>query len=778
MPSRKFTHGVCGVPRWDGSAVRTHTESSGGRDEVDVFVRAADREYGVANNRNGPLGARTRIPGGRTLRTQTAVHSMPSAATEGESRTVMTAWTGIAASVVAITLILVGPGHWPALAGALLLVCVPVGAAVMCWVDCGDGFAQAGLILVLSLAVTAIASALMIWLATWHPSALLAVFPAVSIVSCAVRLYVRRGSRNLAWRTPVMNRDLLLQLTLLFVGLGAWAYGISQVRRQAIGFFGLLASANVWFFLGLAALLAGGLFELRRSVPRIWLLTTYLAALIVAIYATVPILYGIPEYAWVYKHIGIAQALGHYGRVTDPSNIYQQWSALFAAVASVSGLARIGPLSYAAWGPLTFELADALLLLGVFRLLGANRRVTFLALFLYEGLIAWVGQDYLSPQAFGYLLFLGIVTILVRWLLAAPAVHARRGVLARARAPFTVQLPVSHGSTRAQQTIAATLIAIIYFAIVAAHQLTPYMAIAGVGALVLLGLVRRGWLLLLIMATIAGGYLALHYSLIAQQFGGLFSGGNLFENASGVNVFHHGAEAITGDIVRTLAGCMWLLALVAIIHWRRTLGRVSAIAALAFSPFALLFMQAYGGEAIYRVFLFSAPWCALLIADLLVELRATLWQRLAVASTCFVALAAGLQGLYGPVAVYSFTKAELAASLWLYDHAAPGSMLVLADDNFPRLETANYNSYTLRIMPTGPQLTEISLDEVNRVEAWIDSFRNRSVYAVFSSSMAADATYFNSPRDYAQMATAVQSTPGWSVVYRDADTTIYRVHVQ
>ena len=761
--------------------MRTHTESSGGRDEVSVFVRVADREYGVANDSNGLPGARTRLLSERALRTQTAVHLMPSAATVGESRTVMTAWAGIAASVVAVTLILVGPGHWPALAGALILACVPVGAAVMCWVDCGDGFAQAGLTLVLSLAVTAIASALMIWLATWHPSGLLAAFPAVSIVSCGVRLHVRRGTWNVAWRKPVMNRDLLPQLTLLFVGLGAWAYGVSQVRRQAIGFFGLLASANVWFYLGLAALLAGGLFELSRSVPRIWLLTTYLAALIVAIYATVPILYGIPEYAWVYKHIGIAQALGHYGRVTDPSNIYQQWPALFAAVASVSGLARIGPLSYAAWGPLTFELADALLLLGVFRLLGANRRVTFLALFLYEGLIAWVGQDYLSPQAFGYLLWLGIVTILVRWLLAPPAVHAvhaRRGVLARARALFLVQLPVSHGSTRARQALAATLIAIIYFAIVAAHQLTPYVAIAGVGALVLLGVVRRGWLLLLMLAMIAGGYLALHYSLIAQQFGGLFSGADVFENASGVSVYHYGAEAITADIVRTLAGCMWLLALVAVVHWRRALGRVSTIAALAFSPFAILFMQAYGGEAIYRVFLFSAPWCALLIAGLLVELRATLWQRLAVVSTCFVALAAGLQGLYGPVAVDTFTRAELAASLWLYGHAAPGSMFVLADDNFPRLETANYNSYVLRIMPAGPQLPETSLDDVNRVEAWIESFGNRSVYVVFSSSMAADATYFNSPRDYAPLASAVQSTPGWSIVYRNVDTTIYRVYLQ
>ena len=175
-------------------------------------------------------------------------------------------------------------------------------------------------------------------------------------------------------RSPVRRGLLARRSKLLLAGLGAWAYGVSQIRRQAIGSFGLLASANVWFFLGLAVLLAGGLLELSRPEPRTWLLGTYLAALIVAIHATVPILYGAPEYAWVYKHIGIAQALGRYGRVTDPSNIYQQWPALFAAVASVSGLARVGPLSFAAWGPLAFELADALLLFGIFRLLGGPPR--------------------------------------------------------------------------------------------------------------------------------------------------------------------------------------------------------------------------------------------------------------------------------------------------------------------------------------------------------------------------------------------------------------------
>ena len=710
-----------------------------------------------------------------------SVGGTPVLASASGARTALTAWAGITASVVAVPLVLAVPGHWPALMGALLLACGPAGAAVMCWLDSGGGFTQAGLTLVLSLAVTAITSAVMIWLAAWHPGALLAL-AAVSVPSCLVRL--RRGAGTGIGAgagvcgAPAIRRGLWLQLALLLLGLGGWAYGVSQVRLQAIGPSGLLASAGIWFFLGLTVLLAGGLLELARPQPRAWLLGTYLVGLIVAIHATAPILYGVPEYAWVYKHIGIVQALGRYGHVTDPSNIYQQWPALFTAVAAVSGLSRVGPLSFAAWGPLAFELADALLLVGIFRMLVADRRVAYLALFLYEGLVAWVGQDYLSPQAFGYLLWLGIVAIIVRWLLVTAPAHQGRGLLARVRAPFRAGQPKPHESTPAQRVLAGTLLTVIYFAIVAAHQLTPYLALAGVGALVLLGMARRGWLLLLVLAVVAGGYLAPHYGLISHQFGGMFSGGNVLENASGVKgIPHRHAEAMTGEIVRGLAICMWLLTLAAIArHWR-ALGGVAVTAALAFSPFVIVLVQSYGGEAIYRVYLFSAPWCALLIAVSLMQLPAAPWRRLAKACVCLLALAAGLQGLYGPIAVDSFTPAELAASLWLYGHAPPGSLLVIAADNFPALETADYNSYDLRVIPSDPQFGESWLDEgnVNDVTAWIDSLGHATAYVVFSRSMAAYAAFFGAPQGYPQLAGGVRSRPGWSVVYRNADTTIYRV---
>ena len=710
------------------------------------------------------------------IRIKPSVSQPPAVTATAWTRTELTALAGISISIAALVLVLLVPRPGSALAGALLMACVPAGAAVMCWVDSGDGVVQAGLTLVLSLAVTGITGTAMIWLKAWHPYVLLA-FPSACISSGVVRL--RNVSWKVRWGRPTMGRGLWLQLALLCLGIASWAYGVGHVQRQTIGSYGLLASANVWFLLGFAALLAGGLLEMGRPEPRTWLLGVYLASMIVAIYATVPILYGVPEYAWVYKHIGIAQALGKYGLATDPLNIYEQWPVLFAAVASVSGVSHVSSISFAAWAPLAFELADALLLLGIFRLLGADRRVAWLALFMYEGLIGWVGQDYLSPQAFGYLLWLGIVAILIRWMLAMAPTHIKQGWIARARARFVTGLPRPRASSSAQRTMAMMLVSVIYFAIVAAHQLTPFFVLAGVGALVVLGLLRRGWLILLIMIAITGAYLASRYSLIVQQYGGLFSGSSVLQNAGGIKgIFHD--RATTVEIIRAytaISYSIWPVALAAIALQWRTLGRVAIPALLAFSPFMIILAQDYGGEAIYRVFLFSAPWCVLLIAGMLVRLRSALWGLVATC-VCIVTLAVGLQGSYDQVSIDAFTPSELTASLWLYNHAPPGSLFVLPVDDFPDLETANFNDYNLKVIPTKPNsLPDINEANIGEVQEWIASQGYHTAYVVFSHSMAEYASFTGLPYGYAQMANVVRSRQGWSVIYHSPDVTIYLVRL-
>lgn len=574
------------------------------------------------------------------------------------------------------------------------------------------------------------------------------------------------------------GRTIPILLTLL--GVASWITGVSLLLSSSLGIWGLLASANAWFLLAFPALVLGFLLELRRRAPRGWLLGLNLVALIVAIHGSVPVIFGAPEYAWVYKHLGIISAFATYGHVTDPTNIYQQWPALFAAVAAISSLAHVPALSFAAWAPLAFELAETLLLLAIFRLVTGERRIAWLAILLYVGLVSWVGQDYLSPQAFSYLLWLAMVLIVLRWLRRTPTVSGGR--LARLRAPLMAGLPAPPQTTKAMRALALVLLVAIYFAIVAAHQLTPYMALAGVGALTVLDLVRPRWLLAL-LAVIALAYLAPHYDLISQSFGGLFSGGSPIANASGARgTYHAGAEATTAQIVRALAAAMWLAALVSVVIRRKALGRVIIPAALAFSPFLVLFAQSYGGEAIYRVFLFSAPWCALLIARTLLEMRFPRRFQLrwpVTACVCLAVLFAGLQGLYGPARVDAFTPSEVAASQWLYSHLPRGSLILLPVDNFPALEAPDYNDYDLQVMPSDPQLGPDAswLDEANlpQVENWVTSLGHRTAYIVVSRSMAASAAYYGAPQGYEQLVAMIPNVLGASVVYHDADTTVYRL---
>jgi hypothetical protein len=596
----------------------------------------------------------------------------------------------------------------------------------------------------------------------------------VSAVNHAPRVAARARVGSLTGRIQP-------QLVLPLIGLAAWIYGVTLLRPSAIGDYGLLANANLFFVLGLAALMAGFVLELARSSPRRWLLTLNLIGLIVAIHATIPIIYGgAPEYAWVYKHLGIISSFTHYGRITDPSNIYDQWPALFAAVAAISSLAHVNALSFAGWAPLAFELADALLLFAIFRQLVADRRVAYLAVGLYEGLIAWVGQDYLSPQAFGFLLWLAMAYVILRWLRGPTPEPGTSGRFARLRTRLVAGATSAPATTRRQRLVALVLVAAIYFVIVAAHQLTPYVILAGVGALTLLDLLRPRWLVLL-LGVIAGAYLAPRYGLISSNFGGLFSGGSPLQNASGSRgTYNAGGEALTAQIVHVLAAAMWLLALGAVAARRKTAGRVLIPALLAFSPFLILGAQSYGGEAIYRVYLFSAPWCALLIAGLLLELRVP--RRLPIrwpltAVVCLAALFAGLQGLYGPVSVNAFTPSELRASQWLYAHAPQGSLLVLPDDNFPTLQAADYNSYDLQVMPSDPQLGQAWLDEGNLadVKAWIAGLGHHTAYVVVSRSMRADAQYFGAPRGYEKLVSEMPSALHGEAVYHDADTTIYRL---
>ncbi len=104
------------------------------------------------------------------------------------ARTRPTAIIGVGSAALSEALVAAAPQHWLKLLGVLLFACTSCGAAVMCWLDAGEPAAQAGLVLVISLAVFALAGAIMIWIPSWHPRAALGVLALASVISCTARL--------------------------------------------------------------------------------------------------------------------------------------------------------------------------------------------------------------------------------------------------------------------------------------------------------------------------------------------------------------------------------------------------------------------------------------------------------------------------------------------------------------------------------------------------------------------------------------------------------------
>ncbi len=567
-----------------------------------------------------------------------------------------------------------------------------------------------------------------------------------------------------------------LRLLVLPAGIGAWAYGVSTVRLSTVGQYGLLAAVSPWFFVGVALVLAGFVIEIAAYSPRTWVLAAHLIAFVVVLHGTVPLLTAVPEYGWVYKHVGVIQTFLAFGRVVNPNDIYQAWPGMFAGAAGLSSVSGVSALQFATWAPLFFDLLDCLLLLAIFRVLTRSTRISFLAVAIFQGAVAWVAQDYLSPQAFAYALWLGFVLILVRWLLVVPAVAVPprdAGPIRRLRAYLLRDASFPSAPSPAVRRACALAGLALYAVIVFSHQLTPYVGLAALAVLGVLDVVRPRWVILA-AAALTLLYLIPNYDIVKQY--GLFSGFNVVQNASGPV---HGAaspgQAFTGNVDRVLYLGIALAAVAAVLRAWRAPGRVVLPAVLAFTPVFVLAGQAYGGEGVIRVFLFGAPWFALLITREIARFARRVTRNVTALLTLAAVTLLGMQGLFGPISYLIFSPAELRASEWLYTKLPRGSLVITPSPNFPLLETANRRHIATVQIPDDSQAPPVFVDsrKLASVDRWVAPRARAHTYLVLSPSLFAYSRFFNSPL-LGALAAALPHSSSWRRVYLKDRVVVYR----
>jgi len=551
--------------------------------------------------------------------------------------------------------------------------------------------------------------------------------------------------------------------------LALWIAALPRILLAAMTDLGLITVLPGLYWAALAVLLTGFIATLARGVhriPRGWPLA-HVLALIAMIHATPAIVYPTLRYAWAWKSVAITDLLtGSSGtpHVTGAMEAYSGWPGFFtynALFLRLSGLHS--SLSYAAWGPPVFNALMIAPLVLLLRTALKNRRTLWAAVWLFYS-TSWIGQDYFSPQAYALVLYLVVLGVVIRAAITAD-------------------------DSRASRVTDLAVVAVLTAAIAGSHQLTPMMLIT---ALLLLSLPRR-------LRRVALPALAITVFLVAAWD---FTAGRVFVMAnlgSVINAFGsldgNAAAGLVGlgaaspgqvfvsYVDRAFTAAVLLLALTSVLLHRRL--RRTPLLLLGISPLPWLVATNYGGEIIFRVFMFTLPATACALAVLVCEKpdrlrRAASWSAGTVGRALLlpVLLAGFVISYYGKEQEFYFPRGEVTAVEHLDAIAPPGSTFVVINDNYPDAYT-NYPRYTLvEFGDDTPALAKQMLaDPIGRL-----------------STIAADApgpTYLVITRGQLQSAAATGALPAgaitalqrelardpahFTVVYQSPDAVITRV---
>jgi hypothetical protein len=249
-------------------------------------------------------------------------------------------------------------------------------------------------------------------------------------------------------------------------------------------------------------------------------------------------------------------------------------------------------------------------------------------------------------------------------------------------------------------------------------------------------------------------------------------------------------------VVMSLALTVWGSVGVILLAARRRLGPLAVPGVLAFAPMAILVGQNYGGEAAYRVFLFSSPWCAYLIANAVLGFRLPErvrqvrlpWRsvRVAVATPVLVAsVLAAMQGEHGQLMFEQLTSDEVNGSLYLYNHVEAGSWVIEALGNSSDRLTAKYAEINIgadaSLLPSldgGPVTVSAAMDakDVDAINGYFQDHAQRPEYLVVTSSMAHYADYFGylPPGTLDRLNTALTASPRWTVWWASPHMRVYK----
>jgi glycosyltransferase involved in cell wall biosynthesis len=579
-------------------------------------------------------------------------------------------------------------------------------------------------------------------------------------------------------------------LLALPAALALWLAALPRIHLDRMGDLGLVPLLPPIFWLALALLLVGYCANLVRSNTPTPVLVGHLLALIAILHATPSLLYGTLRYSWAWKHVGVVDFFMRHAGVDhsiSELSAYQYWPGFFtlnAMLTKASGLAT--PLGYAVWGPPFFNALTIGPLFLIFRTFTADRRLIWSATGIYF-LGSWVGQDYFSPQACAYFLYLSIIALCLRYLkakrrpAACAAAPSRTDAATQLSAVTSGQLDGPELSARDRRLLIGVAVVPMMAAIVPTHQLTPLMLVSALVVLTVFCRQRVATLAMLMIGFTLGWDLLLAGPWIAQNLSGIGASlGTLGANANSGFINLAGAskgQVVVAQVDRMHSAAIWTLAILGFARrFRRR--RELALPLLAVAPMPMILANDYGGEMIFRLYLFGLPFAAFYAAACFFPRETagrSWWARLALPAVVLLLVPGFIFSYYGKEEDNHFSPAEVQAARFVYGVAPRGSLIVGATSDFPWGFT-NYEFYDYeRFALEDPHYRRAVL--ANPIGTFTDMMalqQHHHAYLLLTRSQSFDVemTGIMPPGSLTRIEQTLTHSPGFTVIYRNADAVV------
>ncbi|MFI1397321.1 hypothetical protein [Streptomyces sp. NPDC020681] len=502
--------------------------------------------------------------------------------------------------------------------------------------------------------------------------------------------------------SELLPPDLVFSWLPLLLGIGLWLYALPRIGFRSMGDYGLLDRLPAAFYLSLLVLTCGFLFSLRRAGTAPWWPAAYCVALLFALKAAPAVLYDSVRYPWASKHDAVINQLLINGELRPNAALsgnmsaYDQWPGFFSLNAAlVRAFGVDGATAYLNWAPIVFGLLLMPVLILIYRTFTEDWRLVWTAVWIFQA-ANWVGQDYLAPQGFAFLLHLTVLAVVLRH-------FVRPGSAGRLRDRTCldpVAAPVPPPTGVRQRAVCIAILAPLIAAINASHQLTPVMLCASLLALTLtrryrnIGLLAVAGLLMLIWDLTMGRPLFVETLHTLRD-----SIGDLLQNS---RAGYAGELTGPGPELAGRANVLMVLAVAVLagiaVFTRRKLTR-SALPLLLVSaaPVPMFAVNDYGGEMLFRVYLFGLPGAAFFAAAALVPAvvgtrrapsRADAVRRRVTGVALPVVLVALIVGFmpsyYGKEKMHYTPPAETAMVTRAIDQAPKGALMLATTGSFPQ----------------------------------------------------------------------------------------------